>query len=68
MEDKVYNIEYIKAILTPVFESYDVKKAIVFGSYGKGNADKISSYVSGKNYDEFSKNSLVVEACVFDLS
>lgn len=31
-------------------------------------ADKISSYVLGMNYDEFSKNSLVVEACVFDLS
>lgn len=31
-------------------------------------ADKISSYVSGMKYDEFSKNSLVVEACVFDLS
>lgn len=39
MEDKVYNIEYIKAILTPVFESYDVKKAIVFGSYGKVSAN-----------------------------
>lgn len=31
-------------------------------------ADKISSYVAGMNYNEFSKNSLVVEACVFDLS
>lgn len=39
MEKEVYNIEYIKAILTPVFESYDVKKAIIFGSYGKGNAN-----------------------------
>lgn len=30
--------------------------------------DKISLYVSGMKYDEFSQNSLVVEACVFDLS
>lgn len=42
MENKVYNIEYIKLLLTPVFESYDVKKAIVFGSYGKGNAKETS--------------------------
>ena len=39
MENQIYNIEYIKAILTPVFESYDVKKAVVFGSYGKGSAN-----------------------------
>lgn len=39
MKDKVYNIEYIKVLLTPVFESYNVKRAIVFGSYGKGNAN-----------------------------
>lgn len=31
-------------------------------------ADKISSYVSGMDYEIFSKSSLVVEACVFDLS
>ena len=31
-------------------------------------ADKISSYTLEMNYDSFSKNSLVVEACVFDLS
>ena len=28
MENKVYNIEYIKLLLTPVFESYDVKKQL----------------------------------------
>ncbi len=42
MEKKVYNIEYIKLLLTPVFESYDVKKAIIFGSYGKGTAKSTS--------------------------
>lgn len=31
-------------------------------------ADKISAYTLEMNYDSFSKNSLVVEACVFDLS
>lgn len=42
MEDKVYNIEYIKVLLNPVFESYDVKRAIIFGSYGKGTANEYS--------------------------
>ncbi len=31
-------------------------------------AEKINSYTAGMNYDIFSINSLVVEACVFDLS
>lgn len=39
MENKVYNIEYIRLLLTPVFENYDVKRAIIFGSYGKGIAN-----------------------------
>lgn len=30
--------------------------------------DKIITYVGNMNYEDFSNNSLVVEACVFDLS
>ncbi len=38
MEDKdtIYTTEQIKAILSPIFQSYDVQKAILFGSYAKG--------------------------------
>lgn len=36
MKENTYNIEKIKLLLTPLFESYDVKKAVIFGSYSKG--------------------------------
>ena len=35
---KIFSIEELKTRLLPVFKGYDVKKAIIFGSYGKGNA------------------------------
>ena len=38
MTDKVYTIEEIKQKLCPIFVSHNVKKALVFGSYGKGCA------------------------------
>ena len=38
MTDKVYSVRQIKNMLTPVFIRNGVKKAIVFGSYGKGIA------------------------------
>ena len=42
MYQEVYSIAYIKAKLQPVFEKYKIKKAVLFGSYAKGNA-KFSS-------------------------
>ena len=42
MTDTVYTQEQIKTILEPVFAGYNVKKAILFGSYAKGLADKKS--------------------------
>lgn len=38
MVDSIYTIEQIKICLWPVFKKYGVKSAILFGSYGKGNA------------------------------
>lgn len=36
--EKVYSIPELKQILTPVFDSYGVKEAVLFGSYAKGSA------------------------------
>lgn len=38
MSDKIYSISTIQSLLQPVFESYNIKKAILFGSYAKGLA------------------------------
>ena len=34
----VYTRDEIKRRLTPVFQRYGIKKAVLFGSYGKGTA------------------------------
>ena len=38
MSDTVYSISTIQALLQPVFSSYHIKKAVLFGSYAKGCA------------------------------
>lgn len=38
MQTKIYSIADIKAKLIPVFAKYKIKKAVLFGSYAKGNA------------------------------
>ena len=42
MSDRIYTLQEIQAILSPVFSSHNVKKAVLFGSYAKGNADRKS--------------------------
>ncbi len=42
MSDAVYSISTIQSLLQPVFNAYQIKKAILFGSYAKGNAKKNS--------------------------
>ena len=42
MSDKIYTIEDIKNVLHPVFTKHCVKKAVLFGSYVKGNANNKS--------------------------
>lgn len=38
MSDTIYSIATIQSLLKPVFDSYHIKKAILFGSYAKGQA------------------------------
>jgi len=38
MSDKIYSISNIQSLLQPVFKEYNVKRAILFGSYAKGLA------------------------------
>lgn len=42
MSDKIYTVDDIKTALHPIFSSYSVKKAILFGSYVKGMANSKS--------------------------
>ncbi len=38
----VYTLPQIKRALTPVFDAYGIRKAVLFGSYGKGIATEKS--------------------------
>lgn len=38
MSDKVYTVEDIKTALNPIFIEYNIKKAVLFGSYVKKEA------------------------------
>jgi hypothetical protein len=38
MNDRIYTFDEIKNTLFPVFRQYKVKRAVLFGSYGKGTA------------------------------
>ena len=42
MASAIYTIDDIKTVLNPVMDSYDVKKAVLFGSYVKGLATETS--------------------------
>lgn len=42
MCDKIYTIDDIKSALKPVFTSYNINKAVLFGSYVKGLANEKS--------------------------
>lgn len=42
MSNEVYNIDQIKNRLLPVFTSYNINSAVLFGSYGKGIASEKS--------------------------
>ena len=39
---EVYTLPQLKAVLTPVFDAYSIRKAVLFGSYGKGTATEES--------------------------
>ena len=38
MTNTVYSVPKIISLLTPVLDAYKIKKAVLFGSYAKGNA------------------------------
>lgn len=38
MTEKIYTLCEIQTLLSPIFKNHNVKKAIVFGSYGKNCA------------------------------
>ena len=38
MAKQIYSIDELQTCLIPVFQQYGVKKAVLFGSYGKGTA------------------------------
>lgn len=40
--DKIYSVPQLQNALFPLFRDYGVKKAILFGSYGKGTATEKS--------------------------
>lgn len=42
MTEKIYTTQQIKTMLQPIFIDYNVKKAVLFGSYAKGSARKNS--------------------------
>ena len=42
MSDCIYTIDQIKMYLAPILSQYNVKSAILFGSYGKGSANASS--------------------------
>lgn len=42
MSETIYSIAKIQSLLKPVFDAYQIKKAVLFGSYAKGLAAKNS--------------------------
>ncbi len=42
MSNQIYTIAQLKDLLNPIFEQYNVKKAILFGAYAKGIATENS--------------------------
>lgn len=42
MTDTIYTPKQIQTLLQPVFSNYNIKKAVLFGSYAKGQAKKNS--------------------------
>ena len=76
--DEVYSLASIKILLAPIFRHYDIKKAIVFGSYAKGSASAqsdidivVASTLHGLDFVEFIsdiKKCLGKEADIIDVS
>lgn len=42
MTQQIYTVNQIKSLLLPVFQTHQVRRAVLFGSYAKGHAEKQS--------------------------
>ena len=38
MNNQTYTVAQIQALLVPIFREYNIRKAVLFGSYAKGSA------------------------------
>lgn len=38
VQQKIFTIDELKSLLSPVFQGYDIRRAVLFGSYSKGAA------------------------------
>ncbi len=38
MSDRVYTFEELRSLMNPVFKHHNIRRAVLFGSYGKGKA------------------------------
>ncbi|MGN0615481.1 nucleotidyltransferase family protein [Ruminococcus flavefaciens] len=38
MNDQTYTVAQIKELLVPIFREYNIRRAVLFGSYAKGSA------------------------------
>lgn len=39
---EIYTLPQLSQVLTPIFDAYGIRKAVLFGSYGKGSATEKS--------------------------
>jgi len=78
MSGQIYTINQIREKLDSVFKRYDIRKAILFGSYGKGTATQksdidllVESNLKGLRFVGFTedvKEAVDKDVDVFDVS
>ena len=78
MATKIYTISEIQKLLLPIFLEYDIKRAVLFGSYGKSlatvNSDidlMVDSGLRGLKFVSFSEKVRQVlnkEVDIFDIT
>ena len=76
--EKVYTIPQLRTLLSPVFDQYGIRRAVLFGSYGKGTATEksdvdllIDSNLHGLRFVGFLdevQNTVGKEVDLFDVS
>lgn len=52
MTDKIYTLEEIKAIVTPIAQRYNMKEVYLFGSYARGEATEKSDIDLVMNFSD----------------